>query len=448
MRKLLAALLALALTLSLGTVAFAGEGIFDSLYTGDTAYESKTDFYPVVDGLLVYASASFGDTINHLAFSGDTWTVDVTLEDPYFYLGLVFPQEMNDLDYEWTRISGDSFYFDYEGCYKYATEPGGQNNLFSYEYYIEPPFFMTKSVYTGRFSTQLDGKTYYLDLTIRVVVPDDAADFDHLVAGEQMTKDGYLYYDGVAFIDEYSGAPVTRTESGWVNGYRAYAVRNNSEDQTEIDFSMLFDQSQEDREIYYMEVYDSQGNQLDDCHEPGLYQVEYGDGQTGYFSEFCSLLSYEPRLGEDLLVVVGYPGQSCAFLFTQQDKGSQERLALPQWHEAWNEVLNISRPVEDSEGDKNTLWTRYAQELDSFWSQVRADILSSQPGETLKVDAGAYEYIPHSVVDAMAGRELTFELSWKADGETQTASIDCTKVTQTPANRIYYLMEDFAALYQ
>ena len=448
MRKLLAVLLALALTLSLGTVAFAGEGIFDSLYTGDTAYEYGEDPYPVVDGLLVYASDLYGDTINYLAFSGDTWTVDVTLEDPYFYLGLVFPQQMGGLDYEWTQISGDSFYFVPDAMYTYSTELDGSNNLYSYEYYIEPHFVTTKSVYTGRFFTQLDGKTYYLDLTIRVVVPDDAADFDHLVAGKQMTEGDYLYYDGVAFIDEYSDEPVTQTESGWVNGCRAYAVRNHSEYQTKIDFSMLFDQSQEDRGIYYMEVYDSQGNQLDYCYDHGLNQVEYGDGQTGYVSGFCSLLSYEPRLGEDLLVVVGFPGRTCTFLFTQQDKESQEPLALPQWHEAWNEVLNISRPVEDSEGGKNTLWTRYAQELDSFWSQVRADILSSQPGETLKVDAGAYEYIPHSVVDAMAGRELTFELSWKADGETQTASIDCTKVTQTPANRIYYLMEDFAALYQ
>lgn len=83
-----------------------------------------------------------------------------------------------------------------------------------------------------------------------------------------------------------------------------------------------------------------------------------------------------------------------------------------------------------------------------FWNQFSLTAAKASTDGTITLDATRYQQIPYWVVDMLAGKAVTLELTYlNAEGKTNKALINCPAVKHTDANRIFYNAADFALRY-
>ena len=110
--------------------------------------------------------------------------------------------------------------------------------------------------------------------------------------------------------------------------------------------------------------------------------------------------------------------------------------------------MRVGNVDEIGKSGRSNLWRRVAAEQASLFRAAKADVLAAEEGGVVKVDVKNFQGIPHSFVDAVAGKNLTLKLTYKVDGKGETAEIDCSKVEKTAPDRIYFPVAEFVALYQ
>lgn len=83
-----------------------------------------------------------------------------------------------------------------------------------------------------------------------------------------------------------------------------------------------------------------------------------------------------------------------------------------------------------------------------FWNQFLMATAKTTTDGTITLDATRYQQIPYWVVDMLAGKAITLEMTYlSADGSTDKALIACGAIKPTGANRIFYCAADFAKQY-
>lgn len=87
-------------------------------------------------------------------------------------------------------------------------------------------------------------------------------------------------------------------------------------------------------------------------------------------------------------------------------------------------------------------------EVTLFWDRFSLAAAKTPTDGIITLDATQYQQIPYWIVDMLAGKTITLELTYlNAAGNTDKASIAFYTVKPTEVNRIFYCAADFAARY-
>lgn len=81
---------------------------------------------------------------------------------------------------------------------------------------------------------------------------------------------------------------------------------------------------------------------------------------------------------------------------------------------------------------------------DEFWEDVSDSIRSAKKGDTVRVSASKADTVPTWILEELKDRPITLKLTHGRDSIT----IDGKNMYKIPSNRVYYLFEDLADLYE
>lgn len=81
---------------------------------------------------------------------------------------------------------------------------------------------------------------------------------------------------------------------------------------------------------------------------------------------------------------------------------------------------------------------------DEFWEDVSHSIRSAKKGDTVRVSASKADTVPTWILEELKDRPITLKLTHGRDSVT----INGKNMYQIPSNRVYYLFEDLADLYE